>query len=548
MTDKISFHPLRQMRVSALFTKSICAVLLTASVFTQPTYAVDQQWWFDVEVILFERNIEIANLSEKFKQSRLEEPTSIALDLLTPYLKPDLSYLRAGLPYCRASNRLKVQTQYEQGYAFPLPLPKTNVPSSPQTDGQLKQTPQTKQVLMVDPDNIAEENVQFQDATTDKFTKPDDTVVLIQTTDAKDVTPARINLVANSTLAIPSTSIQVEFIEWQMPSEFLCAYAEQIDPSFASIVWLQDEVSSTSPINKIKRVPKIINGNEWQRNRGPFLLPTSTMYMTELYEKIKKQRDITPILHINWRQEVKFGREDAQTFRLFAGENLAEKFDANALPMMNDTDSLFNTLNQPAKELYIPEQELAGLTPEQQQVLLSINGTAPEAVSEDLFAKISSALIDDTPINFLKTEWLTEQQSTKTAPSILKELWRLDGGITVYLRNVGRVPYLHIDSNLDIRQPIYDPNKTQKTEELSANLLGQDAVVINPLQQPNFLQSVNFNQLRRVISKQVHYFDHPLFGMIVRINRHRWPEPELELELEVEVEVEVETDIINSRL
>jgi hypothetical protein len=51
-----------------------------------------------------------------------------------------------------------------------------------------------------------------------------------------------------------------------------------------------------------------------------------------------------------------------------------------------------------------------------------------------------------------------------------------------------------------------------------------------------------------VISKQVHYFDHPLFGMIVRINRHRWPEPELELEVEVEVEVEVETDIINSRL
>ncbi|MFB1034626.1 MAG: CsiV family protein, partial [Sinobacterium sp.] len=430
--------------------------------------------------------------SEKFKQSRVEEPASNALDLLTPYLKPDLSYLRAGLPYCRASNRLKVQTQYEQDFAFPLPKVKKNESYSPQTDDQSKQTPQNKQVLTVDPDNIAEEYFQFQDATTDKFVKLYETLSLAQTTDNEDVKSAGIKSTAKSILIRPS--IQVEFIEWQMPSEFLCAYAEQIDPSFASIVWLQNEVSSTSPMNKIKRVPKIINGNEWQRNRGPFLLPTSTMYMTELYEKIKKQRDISPILHINWRQEVKFGREDAQTFRLFAGENLAEKFDANALPMMNDTDSLFNTLNQPAKELYIPEQELAGLTPEQQEVLLSINGTAPEAVSEDLFAKISSALIDDTPINFLKTEWLTEQQSTKTAPSILKELWRLDGGITVYLRNVGRVPYLHIDSNLDIRQPIYDPNKTQKTEELSANLLGQDAVVINPLQQPNFLQRVNFNQ------------------------------------------------------
>jgi hypothetical protein len=26
----------------------------------------------------------------------------------------------------------------------------------------------------------------------------------------------------------------------------------------------------------------------------------------------------------------------------------------------------------------------------------------------------------------------------------------------------------------------------------------------------------------------VHYFDHPLFGMIVRLNRYRWPEEEEE--------------------
>jgi hypothetical protein len=106
---------------------------------------------------------------------------------------------------------------------------------------------------------------------------------------------------------------------------------------------------------------------------------------------------------------------------------------------------------------------------------------------------------------------------------------------------------LHIDSNLDIRQPIYDPKKSHKIEDLSTHLSGQAAIVVNQLQQPNFLQpnflqSVNFNQLRRVISKQVHYFDHPLFGMIVRINRYRWPE------IEQEQEQEQETDIISSRL
>ena len=46
-----------------------------------------------------------------------------------------------------------------------------------------------------------------------------------------------------------------------------------------------------------------------------------------------------------------------------------------------------------------------------------------------------------------------------------------------------------------------------------------------------------------MISKQVHYFDHPLFGMIVRLNRYRWPE---EVEVEVELEVEVENSKLNN--
>ena len=529
MTDEITVNPLKKMFMSFFSTKNAFAAFITAIVLTQPTNAEEQQWWFDVEVILFERNFEVTNLSEKFKQSRLKKPASDVLDLITPYLKPDLSYLRAGLPYCRASNRLRVKTQYEQGFALPLPLPvaKKNDSSSPQTDKQLEQ--QTIENLSGELDEVTEENFQYQITTTDKVSKPDDTVQLVQTTDAEGVDPVNIKSVSKSTL--PTPSIEVEFIEWQMPSEFLCAYTEQITPSFASIVALQNKLSSASPSDQIKRVPEIINGHEWQQNSGPFVLPTSTMYMSELYEKIKRQPDITPILHINWRQEVKFGREDGQTFRLFAGENFAEQFDANGLPFVNDTDSLLDTLNQPTDGFYIPEQELAGLTPQQQQALLiSINGKAPEVVSEDLFAKIAAALADDTPINFIQTNILTEQQTTTTGLSIFKEIWRLDGGITVYLRNVGRVPYLHIDSNLDFRQPIYDSNKAQELEGLSTHSSQQGAMVANPLQQPNFLQSVNFNQLRRVISKQVHYFDHPLFGMIVRINRYRWPEPEPEPE------------------
>jgi len=530
----MTVDPLKQMTKGAFLAKIALAALFSTSVLAQPAHSAEQKWWFDVEVILFERNLDAANISEQFKQSRLEQPTSDFIDLLTPYLKPDLSYLRAGLPYCRASNRRAVQTQYEQDFAFPLPVGETNESSSAQLDEQLEQDQQTGQGLAVNSNEIPEESFQYEVATTDIFAQPDDTISLTQTTDTEGASPshseqnnsgnlaqqANIKLAAEINLARPP--LQVEFIEWQIPSEFLCAYAEQIDPSFASINSLQNVVLGQRALHQIKRVPAIINGTEWHQKRSMFLLPTSSMQMGDLYDKIKRQRDITPILHLNWRQEVKFGRDNGQTFRLFAGENFAEQFDASGLPLVDDTDSLFDSLNQSTGEFYIPEQELTGLTPEQQQALLAgINGSG--TVAEDLFARIATALADDTPVNIGQADGQTEQQTANTDPAILKELWQLDGGITIYLRNVGRVPYLHIDSNLDFRQPIFDPKKAPQIEGLSANLSEQGVIAVNQLQQPNYLQSVNFNQLRRVISKQVHYFDHPLFGMVVRINRYRRP-------------------------
>jgi hypothetical protein len=568
MTDRIADHLLNKICVGVFCAKGGWVVkhtlvaLLSVGVFALPANAVEQEWWFDVEVILFERNLDTANISEKFEQSRLEQPTNDVLDLLTPYLKPDLSYLRAGLPYCRASNRLVVQTQYEQDFAFPIPVPvpvnESNGSASSQPNEQLVQDQgidqELDQELTDNANEIPEKSFQYEVATPDIFSQPDSSTSLVQETDAEDVSPPNSEQ-NNSTILEPQTNIElgaeitrvrppirVEFIEWQVPSEFLCAYSEQIDASFASMTLLKDDVALAQSNHQITHLPDVINGTEWQQKRGAFLLPTSRMYMSDLYNKIKKQRDITPILHLNWRQEVKFGRDKGQTFRLFAGENFAQQFDANGVPLVEDTDSLFESLNQATKDLYIPEQELTSLTPEQQQTLLdSLNGTSPETPTEDLFAKIDTALSDDTTLTIAPVDAQTGQQIVNAEPATLKELWQLDGGITVYLRNLGRVPYLHIDSNLDFRQPVFDPKKAPQIEYMSDYLSEQiqDAIAVNQIPQPgalqahtlgassvepNFLQSVNFNQLRRVISKQVHYFDHPLFGMIVRINRYRWPE------------------------
>jgi hypothetical protein len=83
--------------------------------------AQEQTWWFDVEVIIFKRDSNFNELSEKFAHQPIKTTPSKTLDLLSPYLSPDLSYLRAGLSFCQASSRAEKQRQFEQDFAFPSP-------------------------------------------------------------------------------------------------------------------------------------------------------------------------------------------------------------------------------------------------------------------------------------------------------------------------------------------------------------------------------------------------------------------------------------------
>ncbi|MEP1446698.1 MAG: CsiV family protein [Paraglaciecola sp.] len=539
MTDKLRNHHVNPIEKRAFWIKTALTTLLSASILSQPVNAAETQWWFDVEVILFERNLQGADISEKFAQSQLLPPDNQYIDLLTPYLQPDLRYLRAGLDYCRASNQQAVKLQYEQDFAFPASTLSEYEPEKSQQDplavSDISSTNQ-EEVLAT---NTSEENpdqgFQYQVATTDIFSQSDDHNTSTEPSKVNSETRLNSELGDNESLGQPTTfdstaelnvtraPINVEFIEWQIPKQLPCAYSEQIDPTFASMSYMQETHDVEQQTSMITKVPVVIDGIQWPQKRAASLLPKSTLRMDDLYQKIKKQRDIDPILHLSWRQQVHFGRENSQTIRLFAGHNYAQHFDTLGFPLPTAANDELNSSKQ-TEEFYIPQQELALLSPQQQQTL-SANVEASQPIfTQDLFSEIDRALADDSPIDFSVSSEKHPLENNNLDSTLLSELWQLDGGITVYLRRVGRVPYLHIDSNLNYRQPVYDPNKALKPMELTANAADIGLVEDGSLDHANYLQSVNFNQLRRVISKQVHYFDHPLFGMIVRITRYRWPE------------------------
>ena len=83
--------------------------------------------------------------------------------------------------------------------------------------------------------------------------------------------------------------------------------------------------------------------------------------------------------------------------------------------------------------------------------------------------------------------------------------WTLDGLFRVHLNH-----YLYITADFNLL------NLTPKQQE-------QKKLAINEL---SALKSIRFNQNRRVISGEIHYFDHPYIGMIVQIRKYQRPEPE----------------------
>ena len=102
------------------------------------------------------------------------------------------------------------------------------------------------------------------------------------------------------------------------------------------------------------------------------------------------------------------------------------------------------------------------------------------------------------------------------APSLRTPIWEIDGTIKVFLKYINRVPYLHVDGEMFYRQPV--PLSYFSSEE-SSNVAANQ-----PTPTEYKLVSVPLAEQRRVISTQLHYFDHPLFGFVVQIRRYNRPD------------------------
>jgi len=281
-----------------------------------------------------------------------------------------------------------------------------------------------------------------------------------------------------------------------------------------------------------------------QDTQSAYLLPQSELTMRKMSRSIHRRRGISVMSHFAWRQHVPFGRDSAPDFRIMAGKNYSNEFSFEGYPLVTNEDG---TTSAYISQIEGEQSETDSSFYQSSVNKGTVNKSSANSGSVDLVQDINTALaaLDATTLvgENANVGGTVEESVENTAANILlvpnvpaeltpEQVWELDGVFKVYLQYIGRVPYLHIDSRVNFRQPMLmneqqfpEPLQSLLRENLSNQNLSNENGTLQTASTPQyFLKPYHFQQLRRVVSRQIHYFDHPMFGMVVQIRRYQIPD------------------------
>ena len=424
---------LRRRSQGGLIKTLISATALCACfVFPISTLAQDEvDWWFDVEVIAFERTGNDSQISEDFSKAMFELNNAKAVDLLTPALSKlyeDENPL-AHLPVCKTPRLVEIE--------FTESL---NIVAIPEVPSFSISTDKSFDTLGLSDDDESLTNLAATSSTTPEKTMADESMLLL--------TPF---------------SEQI----------YVCESFEFNDHEQAlyELGMLGHEYEFQNINDLINSTPRRYNLEAKEFDRHHYILADENLRLMDYAAALYKQRNVRTLLHTSWRQPVVFEEENAAYYRVFAGDRL--RYQEKAL----NYDELFD------------KYEIS-------------NDLAQEETQDDalFFKRLKSSLASPETIDWATIEKIDDSvEGEQEQLEIFADKWELDGQIKVYLRYINRIPYLHLDNEFML-------------SKLDISIEGTPV-----------LNQFPFKQRRRIISKQIHYFDHPKFGLIVRLERFEPP-------------------------
>lgn len=514
----------------------------------------NDDWWFDVEVIVFERKVAMSALEEQFDLADSLAVPATDADVIGAVITPDISMLKQGIAVCGENNALE--------------WPEFDYFASASSETDAQATNQTSKV-------ISEETNSYQlQSTQTNFANELGSQSLMGTQALTD-TLSNDDLSDNGLSAEEIAGYWIEFLGLDetetvtVPNQPYCV-VQKPWLSYYDSKWHIHRPDNRLPAPK--ELPITPEGSDWPYASHAHLLTKNAQEMASLSRQIRQNRDLTRLLHVTWRQPVKFGKDDAFNVRLFAGNNFSDEFDQDGVqrppqpPLrFGNTASIsgssgsngfdenssgsnssgsngfdensYQNLEDKIQSLDATTSGTSGVSGISETNGLNenqgnsqpfgLNATSTETITSDFFYDLDARLASPAPILFKdllaldNADVIDDADESNISAAFRAPIWKVDGNMKVFLKYINRVPYLHIDSELFYRQPI--PVEGQAAASSSSSIISassnEDANATPEYQ----LVSLPFSEQRRVISNQLHYFDHPLFGMVVQIRRYKRP-------------------------
>ncbi len=482
---------------SSLFTKFIANTCLLAfgstSMYALAAQEKKPERWFEIEVILFKQLGNKNNLKEQFlddvSANNLPQYRR-SVDLFTPYLQPDLSAIKQFIPLCN-------NTQGDSSFSLA----------------------QKKLAVLL----------------------PEQTHFIAQA-NALTYKPIALTLA----VAAEQKSVALTF-DWQTnalnsplfsPSQF-CVY-QQAD--FEQILDKQQLANFSLDGFAVTALPKKLNASGAHSKSSPYLIADNALLLNDISKRLRWSKEFKPLLHFGWRQ-VGLTRKKAIPLKLFAGQHVENDYQQalnthqiELIEVEKQTQLLFEQLKatddalttsdtipnatsnilpsslpkkgneQAAVNYYaqIKQQALAQLFTDiktfNDNETLKGNDTENPLIDETI-KQLTQQNLDDLLTNNEVVNKTSEQALNMANPPVKPlQPWFLNGFFKLHLDH-----YLYISADFNLLSSMGKSNTGQNTSSIDAD--------------PKETKLINFSQNRRVISGEIHYFDHPYIGMIVQIRR-----------------------------
>lgn len=453
--------------------------------------------WFDVEVIIFERTRE-KQIREAFDADVESKKPNSFWDIQASTLNPDISPLLTNLPLCHAEID---------------PLNKVVAPSNNINNFDVN----------ANTDSNTDANIFFNDY-------------------------LRYENIINN--------------DWKVTNQLCLMPSETLSPYWALMKSTQEQKTSDYSFNKTnrshylvqsvfpelftsvkyERFPKSPTGYDYDDYRGVYLLDEQNLKLKEQANKLDKNWTTKVLLHFGWRQPG-LAPNKAVPVYIRAGQNFTDSFRYDGSPIL-DSQALFESLGL-AHHQDPNNSAPTDANAQNQDGSLSGESLLIKAQRDNVTSFVTSlekgAVIDNTSQSLIYPD----------RTNLPKETWQVDGSIKIILDH-----YLYFDADFNYREK---QTKTYNVDQFVGNqndILAKDStnsltldsqnVLIsaakkdeqvsefnefnaNPLSTDNqdaileveYLQNFPFKQLRRTYSGDLHYLDHPKFGVLFQIRKYR---------------------------